>query len=104
MNYVTLSIRIAKRRRKITIHPDLIKLTLLKIEIDPSRSDAEERICSFLERFFGNFDFDKGGNNNKNRYNYMINRLLMISLMEKDLVKEFLDYEKKQEDNLTEKT
>lgn len=95
MEYTKLQVHLAGRYRTIKIYTDLLHMVIFKRGFDPDDFEAETETAMFIERVFKDFDFDKKGGKDRERYNFYINRLLIFYIADRDLFEKLHDYSKR---------
>lgn len=92
MEYTKLTIFLDGRFRTVKVYTYLLNLFMLKQGIDPDEFESESRVSIFLERAFETFNFDKDDSKNRERFSYHINKLIILSIADRNLFEELYEY------------
>jgi hypothetical protein len=67
-------------------------MIIFKRGFNPDDFEAESAVTMFIENAFSNFNFDKDGNNDRERFSFYINRLLIFYVADANLVEQLHNY------------
>ena len=99
MKYNKLNVFIAGRHRTIKVYTDLIHMVIFKLGFNPDDFEAESEVAMFIENAFREFNFDKDGNKDRERFSYYINRLLIFYIADTGLLEQLCNYRNKEATN-----